>query len=92
MDLTVKVIPAFFVLVLMANYFNFIGFWSILRNLPAVQGRTVRKRTKAYFITMNCLYVGVVILACTPKFHPMCTDHKAYPVVLSLASFLFIKS
>ena len=34
MDLTLKIIPVFFALVLLANYFNFVGFWFILRNLP----------------------------------------------------------
>ena len=36
MDLTVKIIPVFFVLILLANYFNFIGFWYILRTLPCL--------------------------------------------------------
>ena len=52
MDLTVKIIPVFFVLVLCANYSNFIGFWLMLRNVPAVKGRSLKKRTKVYFLIM----------------------------------------
>ena len=90
MDMTKKFIPVFFVLILMANYFNFVGFFFILRTLPCVQGRKLRKRTKAYFIVMHCLYLGVAITACIPEFWPLCRDDKKYPVVLNFASMLFI--
>ena len=90
MDLTIKIIPVFFVLILSANYFNFIGFWLILRNLPSVQGRSLRKRTKLYFLVMNLLYLLVVALACVPGFQPKCTDKKLYPYVMTWASFLFV--
>ena len=90
MDMTKKIIPVFFVLILLANYFNFVGFFYILRTLPCVQGRKLRKRTKAYFIVMHCLYIGVAITACTPNFWPLCKDDKKYPVVMNFASMLFI--
>lgn len=90
MDLTVKIIPVFFVLILTANYFNFLGFWLILRNLPDVEGRHLRRRTKFYFYTMNVLYLLVVVMSFVPGFQPRCTDAKTYPYVMSWASFLFI--
>ena len=90
MDLTVKIIPVFFILVLLANYFNFVGFFYILRTLPCMEGRKLRRRTGAYFIIMNCLYVSVVLTALAPPFWPLCTDEKAYPVVMNFASMLFI--
>lgn len=68
MDLTVKLIPVFFILILAANYFNFLGFWLMLRTIPAVKGRSLRKRTKAYCVTMNVLYLAVVVLAFIPPF------------------------
>ena len=90
MDMTIKLIPVFFVLILLANYFNFTGFFFILKTLPCMEGRTLRKRTKIYFVAMNCLYLGVLVTACFPDFYPVCTDEKAYPVVMNFASMLFI--
>lgn len=89
MDFSIKVIPVFFALVLLANYFNFISFWLMLRHLPRVKGRSLRKRTKCYFATMNLLYVAVVVMSFFPPFQPKCTQEKAYPYVMSWASFLF---
>ena len=90
MDMTIKVIPVFFVLILLANYFNFIGFWYILRTLPCMEGRVLRRRTKFYFVTMNCLYVALIGVAFIPGMKPLCTDEKAYPYVLTLAQVLFV--
>jgi len=90
MDLTVKIIPAFFVLILLANYFNFIGFHYILKNLPTSQGRALRRKTKAYFLTMHALYAIVVFIACMPNLHPLCSEDKKYPRVMMWLSFLFL--
>ena len=90
MDVTYKIIPVFFVLILLANYFNFAGFFYILRSLPLMEGRHLRRRTKIYFLVMNCLYLAVIICACIPHFHPLCTDEKLYPYVMNFASMLFI--
>ena len=90
MDLTIKIIPVFFVLILAANYFNFLGFWLIMRIVPAFKGRSLRKRTTAYFLIMNIMYVAVVVLAFVPPFQPLCSPQKAYPYVMSWASLLFI--
>ena len=90
MDLTKKIIPVFFVLIFLANYFNFVGFFYILRTLPCMEGRRLRRRTKFYFAIMNCLYLSVPVIACFPSFWPLCTDEKAYPPVLNFASMLFI--
>lgn len=90
MDLTTKVIPVFFALILLANYFNFLGFWLILRNLPAIQGRHLRKRTKFYFVSMHVIYLAIIGMAFVPGFQPLCTDERAYPYVMTWASFLFI--
>jgi len=90
MDLTVKIIPVFFLLILLANYFNFVGFFYIMRNLPCTQGRVLRRKTKAYFGIMNCLYALVVGLSFVPGLRPLCTDEKVYPYVMNLASCLFV--
>mmetsp|Transcript_40138 Transcript_40138/g.52593 ORF Transcript_40138/g.52593 Transcript_40138/m.52593 type:complete len:212 (-) Transcript_40138:114-749(-) len=90
MDLSMKIIPVFFVLVLGANYFNFIGFWLMVRNLPKIKGRSLRRRTMCYFVNMNILYLAIVIMAFFEPFHPKCTQEKAYPIVMSWASFLFV--
>lgn len=90
MDLTQKIIPVFFVLIFLANYFNFVGFYFILRTLPCMEGRRLRRRTKIYFFVMNCLYLSVIIMSFFPTFWPVCTDEKAYPPVLNFASMLFI--
>lgn len=90
MDMTRKLIPVFFVLILLANYFNFLGFNNILRTLPAMQGRQLRRRTKIYFGVMHFLYFSVAVLACVPHFWPLCTDEKSYPAVLNFAGMLFL--
>lgn len=90
MDFTLKLIPLFFLLVLMANYFNFMGFFYVMRNLPGNKGRQMRKRTKTFFVVMNCLYAAVLTIAFIPGWRPMCHDHKSYPAVLNFASCLFI--
>ena len=90
MDITKKFIPVFFLLILMANYFNFVGFFYILKTLPCMEGRKLRRRTKAYFIVMHCLYIFVAITACVPKFWPICREEKVYPIVMNFASMLFI--
>ena len=90
MDVTVKIIPVFFVLILLANYFNFVGFNYILKNLPCMHGRILRKRTRFYFFTMHCIYVVVAVMAAWPPFYPMCREGKPYPLVMNLASCLFL--
>ena len=90
MDLTRKLIPVFFVLILLANYFNFVGFNQVLRTVPSMEGRQLRRRVKVYFGIMHCLYLGVAILALVPSFWPLCTDEKIYPRVMNYASMLFI--
>ena len=85
-----KLIPVFFILILLANYFNFTGFFIILRTIPLMKGRTLRKRTKAYYWVMNFLYLAVIIMAFIPGLQPLCTDDKAYPYVMNFASMLFI--
>ena len=75
---------------MLANYFNFIGFFCILHNLPCSHGRVLRKKTKAYFWTMNTLYVLVAITACVPGMRPVCTDEKVYPYVMNFAFCLFV--
>ena len=90
MDVTKKIIPVFFILILLANYFNFIGFNYILKNLPCMHGRILRKRTRMYFFSMHCLYVIVACMAAWPTFYPICRIDKPYPLVMNLASCLFI--
>ena len=90
MDLTTKIIPVFFTLILLANYFNFIGFWYILRTLPCIAGTILRRRVKYYFYTMNSFYVIVIIIACIPGMHPLCKDDKVFPHVFNYAMMLFI--
>ena len=90
MDLGKKLIPVFFVLIICANYFNFIGFWLMIRNLPAIKGRSLRKRTKIYFWSMNLLYTLVVVMALIPNYRPLCQHKKHYPHVMQWASCLFL--
>ena len=91
MDLSAKIIPAFFILILVANYVNFLGFWQMLRHIPVVKGhRSLLKRTRLYFVIMNILYLAVGLAACLPKFAPICRPFKTYPYVMSWASLLFI--
>lgn len=71
LDLTTKYIALFFVLILIANYLNFIGFIFILRNVPTEEGQKLRKNTTIYMWVMNGLYIVVVFLACT-WLRPVC--------------------
>lgn len=89
MDLSNKYIPVFFFLILSANYCNFMAFWLMLRHLPLIKGRSLRFRTKFYFIVMNLLYVGVAIMATIPGYRPVCSPMQTYPHVLTWAELLF---
>lgn len=66
MEVTKKVVPVFFVLIVLANYFNLVGVSYMLRNSPSLRGRRLRDSTKAYFFWMSIVYALVILLACIP--------------------------
>ena len=88
--MTSKYIAGFFVLIIMSNYFNFVGFYKILKNLPGEPGLRLRERTSWYFITMNVLYAATLGLAFVPRFGPTCTSEKVYPACMNWTACLFI--
>ena len=88
--MTKKLIAGFFILVFMSNYFNFLGFYKILDNLPGLPGMKLKEKTRWYFITMNCLYAATLLLAFVPRFGPKCTSDKVYPPCMNWVSCLFI--
>jgi len=55
-----------------------------------MEGHEPRKRTRVYAWVMTMLYIGVVVMAFVPGFHPLCGSKKSYPYVMSWASLLFI--
>ena len=74
MDLTYKIIPVFFILILAANYINFMSYFYVLNNVPGKKGRTLRRRTKPYFYVMQVLYAAVLSASMVPGLHPRCTE------------------
>eukprot|EP00354_Favella_ehrenbergii_P000905 CAMPEP_0170466066 /NCGR_PEP_ID=MMETSP0123-20130129/10175_1 /TAXON_ID=182087 /ORGANISM="Favella ehrenbergii, Strain Fehren 1" /LENGTH=305 /DNA_ID=CAMNT_0010732121 /DNA_START=194 /DNA_END=1111 /DNA_ORIENTATION=+ len=90
LDMTTKFIAGYFLLILACNYFNFLGFYKILTNLPGKPGEIAWSRTKWYFRTMNVLYALTLGLAFVPRFGPTCTATKVYPPCMNWACCLFI--
>jgi len=45
LDLTVKYIAGYFILILFSNYLNFLGLMVVLRNVPTSEGAKLRKDT-----------------------------------------------
>ena len=88
--MTHKYIVGFFLMIYLSNYFNFLGFYKILENLPGAPGKKMKDRTRAYFITMNVLYAVTLAMAFWPKFGPFCRAEKVYPAVLNWTACLFI--
>ena len=90
LDMTSKYIAGFFLLIYMSNYFNFLGFYKILDNLPGAPGVALRQKTLWYFRLMNVLYVLTLGLAFVPRFGPYCTAEKVYPACMNWTACLFI--
>lgn len=88
--MTHKYIAGFFLMIFLSNYFNFVGFYKILQNLPGAPGKKMREKTRAYFITMNVLYVLTAGMSFIPDFGPFCRAGKVYPACMNWAACLFI--
>ena len=90
LDLSSKYIAGFFILIYLANLFNFLGFYKILDTLPGAPGEKMRRRTRCYFVFMILLYIATLALAFVPRFGPFCTSEKLYPPVLNWTACLFL--
>ena len=88
--MTTKYIAGYFFLILASNYFNFLGFYKILSNLPGKSGEVLKAKTKHYFLVMNILYACSLALSFIPRFGPRCTSEKVYPACMNWASSLFL--
>lgn len=84
-EIGTKFIAAFFLMIYIANYINFLGFNFLTRNLRTPEGKYLKKKMNPYFITMNVLYIIVAGLSFVEYFGPWCTGKKVYPPVLSFA-------
>ena len=85
MELTIKLIPAFFVLLLLANYLCLLSLKRILvHDLPGSvsQRQAIKTATKPYYVTMGFMYAAVIGIALIPHFQPRCTSEKKYPLAL----------
>jgi len=89
LDLTTKWIFLFFILIVIANYLNFIGLIMILRNVPTHEGHVLKARTTIYMWIMNALYAVLVILAIFVV-PPVCQHKQVYPYVMNWAAILFL--
>jgi len=90
LDFTKQYIQGYFYMIYFANLINFIGFACIIRNLPGMAGRKLVKRTRCYFGVMLFLYIFVFSLSFTPRFRPLCTAERVYPVVMNMTCTLFL--
>jgi glucan phosphoethanolaminetransferase (alkaline phosphatase superfamily) len=90
-EICTKYIPIFFVLILIANYINFMSFNLLIRHLRTPERADLQKRTNAFFITMNLGYLVCVGLAFTPTYGPRCKQPGSmYPECLTLAESLLV--
>lgn len=85
-----KFIFAFFIMILVSNYVNFMCFTLMLRNLPTPEGKFLKDKTRWYFIGMHVLYAACIGMSFTKTLGPFCKSDMLYPPVLSMAQCLFI--
>jgi len=86
-----KYIFAYFTMITVLNYINFLGCNLLMRRLPTAEGTMLRKKTNSYFIFMNCMYVLVVILAFFPSpIGPFCTANALYPYDFTVLESLLV--
>lgn len=88
-DMTKKYIFGFFLLIFVSNYFNFLGFNFLVRNLDTEDAPNLKKRTNLYFILMNCAYIATFGLAFVVWFGPWCSQDNLYPPVLTFCAILY---
>ena len=87
--MTTKYIFGFFLLIFVSNYFNFLGFNFLVRNLDTEDAPLLKKRTNVYFILMNCAYIATFGLAFVVWFGPWCSSDNLYPPVLTICALLY---
>ena len=90
METTQKYIAGFFLMIYLANLFNFIGFKKILDNLRGPPHDAIKKKTSCYFKVMYVLYALTLLLAFIPRFGPFCRSDKVYPPCMNWTAMLFI--
>ena len=90
LDMTQQYIAGFFLLIYMANLFNFIGFRKILDNLRGEPREALKEKTRHYFTVMYVLYALTLFLAFFPRFGPYCQAEKVYPPCMNWTACLFI--
>lgn len=88
-ETTTKYIFGFFLLIFFSNYFNFLGFNYLIRNLDTDDAASLKKRTNVYFILMNIAYIVVFSLSFIKWFGPWCSPSNLYPPVLTLCAILY---
>lgn len=86
-----KYIFAYFIMISILNYINFIGCNMLMRRLPTPEGDMLNKKTTPYFICMNIGYVLVLIVALIPApFGPFCLANALYPYCFTCIEGLLI--
>lgn len=88
-DMTIKYIFGFFLLIFISNYFNFLGFNYLVRNLDTDDAHTLKSRTNVYFVLMNCAYLVTFGLSFVVWFGPWCSSDNLYPPVLTICALLY---
>lgn len=89
-DLTVQYIFAFFLMIYLANYINFLGYNVLIRRIKTQEGPMLKQRTNIYFYVMNGLYVANLLLAVTDWYGPWCNQDWLYPLCLHSAALLYV--
>lgn len=78
-----KYIFAYFCMIYILNYINFVGCNMLMRRLPTAEGPMLAKKTNVYFYTMNVLYIVILILVAIPGVGPFCKANAIYPYVFT---------
>lgn len=89
-EIGTKYIPAFYFMILIANFCNFLGCNMLFRRLPTPEGPVLKRRTQWYFWTMIALYVLCFAFGFTEALGPTCKSTQLYPFVLTFAEGLFV--
>lgn len=83
-------IAGFWIMILVSNYINFMGFTMLLRHLPTPERHVLRRKTNVYMVLMNCVYVLLLAMFFFHKLGPWCDSENLYPHAMYFLQYIFV--
>lgn len=85
-----KYIIGFFLLIILANYFNFLSHNYLINHLETHEASKLKSYMDRYAYMMNSCYLLLVILVIFHQLPPKCSDYDLFPSVLYLTTALYV--